>query len=259
MRSLVPADPDVTDLTTLAGLARAYAYPPGTGPGRPWLRANMVASADGAARLDGLSDGLSSPGDKRIFGVLRALADVVVVGAETVRAEGYRPARARAEFAAERAARGQDPAPVIAVVSARLDLDFSLPLFTEPVTPTLVLTVADAPPEALAAARAHAEVIVSGHGRVDLRRALAALAERGLHRQLTEGGPALLGQLTADGLVDELCLTTAPLLAAGEAPRIAQGGAAGEAVRAERLDLIGLIEENGFLFARYARSVVARE
>ena len=85
----------------------------------------MVGSLDGAARHEGKSAALSSAADMRIFGVLRALADVVVVGAETVRQEGYRPAKAREVFAERRAADGQPPAPAIAVVSRRLDLDFT--------------------------------------------------------------------------------------------------------------------------------------
>ncbi len=261
MRRLLPSTPDVTDLTTLEGLAEAYAYPQGTDPGpgpdgadrpgRPWLRGNMVASVDGASRLDGLSEGLSSTADKRIFGVLRALADVVLVGAQTARSEGYRPARARAGFVAERAARGQGPAPVIAVVSGRLELDLSLPLFTEPLVPTVIVTCAGAPAAALRAAEAAAEVVIAGEERVDPAAAVAALAARGWTRQLTEGGPSLLGQFVAAGVLDELCLSLAPLLAAGDSPRIAHTPQA----LAERLDLVALLEEKGFLFARYTRSV----
>ncbi|QMU72071.1 pyrimidine reductase family protein [Streptacidiphilus sp. P02-A3a] len=261
MRRLLPSTPDVTDLTTLEGLAAAYAYPPSTAahrgpdgvdrPGRPWLRGNMVSSVDGASRLDGLSDGLSSEADKRIFGVLRALADVVLVGAQTARSEGYRPARARAGFAAERAARGQGPAPVIAVISARLDLDLSLPLFAAPLVPTVIVTCAAAPAAALRAAEGAAEVLVAGEQRVDPAAAVAALAARGWTRQLTEGGPSLLGQFVTAGALDELCLSLAPLLVAGDSPRIAHTPQA----LAERLDLVALLEEKGFLFARYTRSV----
>lgn len=152
-----------------AELAEAYAYPAADDPvraGRPgWLRANMVSSLDGAAHHEGRSQPLSGEADMRIFGVLRALADAVVVGAETVRKEGYRPARAREVFAARRAAAGQGPAPAIAVVTAGLDLDFTLPLFTEPVVPTLVLTGAGAPADRVAAARAAgAEVLFAGEG-----------------------------------------------------------------------------------------------
>lgn len=222
---------DVTDATDrewgLLELAEAYAYPEPRSAGvrEPWLRANMVSTLDGAAQHDGKSQGISSAADMRIFGVLRALADVVVVGAETVRQEGYRPARARAEFAGSREAAGQGPAPVIAVVTASLDLDFSLPLFTSPLVPTLVLTGAAAAPDRVAAAeKAGAEVVIAGDGMgVDPVRAVRALAERDMTRLLTEGGPRLLGQMVAAGVLDELCLTLSPTLTAGDAQRIAGG------------------------------------
>ncbi|WP_199837233.1 dihydrofolate reductase family protein, partial [Streptomyces caniscabiei] len=78
---------------SLDELAAAYAYPePAPGGREPWLRANMVSTLDGAAQHGGRSQPISSDADMRIFGTLRGLADVVIVGAETVRQEGYRPA-----------------------------------------------------------------------------------------------------------------------------------------------------------------------
>ncbi|MEU3183698.1 pyrimidine reductase family protein [Streptomyces sp. NPDC006923] len=255
MRRLFP----VTDQTVSAAdrewtpgeLAEAYGYPADMGGG-PWLRANMVSTLDGAAQHDGRSAPLSSAADMRIFGALRGLADAVVVGAETVRSEGYRPARARDAFAERRAAAGQGPAPVIAVVSASLALDFSLPLFTAPLVQTLVLTGAAAPPERIRAAeKAGARVVIAGDGPgVDPARAVGALAERGLVRLLTEGGPRLLGQFVTAGVLDELCLTVSPALTSGYAQRIA--GGPGLAVP-ERFALASLLEEDGFLFGRYCR------
>ncbi|MFD4998503.1 pyrimidine reductase family protein [Streptomyces buecherae] len=275
MRRLFPPTPDPTDIEarswSLDELADAYAYPgeagdagPPAGAGaagtpsatspRPtaWLRANMVASLDGAAYHDGRSQPLSSDADMRIFGVLRGLADAIVVGAQTVRQEGYRPAKAREAFAARRAAAGQTPAPAIAVVSASLDLDFSLPLFTAPRTPTLVLTGAGAPAERVAAAEAAGAVVVrAGQGaRVDPGLVKGALAERGLTRLLTEGGPTLLGQFVAAGALDELCLSVAPLLASGEAARVVNGPAL---TVPERFSIASVMEEDGFLFTRYRR------
>ncbi|MER6107930.1 pyrimidine reductase family protein [Streptomyces hirsutus] len=243
---------------SLAELAAAYAYPEagaGSGPdgGRePWLRANMVSTLDGAAQHEGRSQPISCPADMRIFGTLRALADVVLVGAETVRQEGYRPARARAEFAAAREAAGQGPAAAIAVVSASLDLDFSLPLFASPLVPTLILTGSAAPPDRVAAAEAAGvRVVTAGEGAgVDPGRVVRALAERGYTRLLTEGGPRLLGQLVAAGVLDELCLTVAPMLTAGDAQRIAGGPAV---TLPRRFALKSMLEEDGFLFTRYAR------
>ncbi|MGC5563534.1 pyrimidine reductase family protein [Streptomyces sp. FR-108] len=234
-------------------LAEAYAYPvDAAGPG-PWLRANMVSTLDGAAQHEGRSQPISCAADMRIFGTLRGLADVVVVGAETVRQEGYRPARARDDFAARRAAAGQGPAPAIAVVSASLDLDFSLPLFTSPLLPTLLLTGAAAAPDRIAAAeKAGTRVVIAGDGTgVEPARAVRALADLGLYRLLTEGGPQLLGQLVAAGVLDELCLTVSPMLTAGDAQRIAGGPSV---TVPSRFELTSLLEEAGFLFSRYRRA-----
>ncbi|BFV56841.1 pyrimidine reductase family protein [Kitasatospora sp. CMC57] len=238
------------DLHSLEALAEVYAYPDQVNRGRPWLRANMVSGLDGAARLDGVSEGLSSEADKRIFGVLRALSDVVLVGAETVRVEGYRPARVRAEFAAARTAAGQSPAPAIAVVSRSLGLALTKPLFTEPQVRTVVITTEDSPAEARREVAKVADLIVAGERSVDLPTALAALTERGWTRQLTEGGPRLLGQLTVAGLLDELCLSLAPLLTGGDAPRILHNA---EMSDTQSMRLVSLIEQKGFLFTRYLR------
>lgn len=241
---------------SLAELAGAYAYPeqaPGSGPPRPWLRANMVSTLDGAGQHEGHSQPISGAADMRVFGTLRALADAIVVGAETVRQEGYRPARARAEFAEARQAAGQGPAPAIAIVTAGLDLDFSLPLFTAPLVPTLILTGTGAPSDRVAAAeKAGARVVVAGEGAaVDPARAVRALADLGLTRLLTEGGPRLLGQLVAAEVLDELCLTLSPMLTAGDAQRVAWGPSVADPLRFE---LVSLLEEDGFLFSRYRRS-----
>lgn len=257
MQRLFPAPGQGADsqaapaLDTLTGLADAYAYPPREAG--PYLRANMVSGLDGAARAEGRSAPLSSPADMRIFGTLRALADVVVVGAETVRQEGYRPAKAREAFAARRAADGQPPAAVIAVVSRSLDLDVAAPLFTEPVVPTLVLTGAAAKEADVAAVRAAgARVVVAGDGDgVDPERAVRELAGLGLTRMLHEGGPRVLAQFAAAGVVDELCLTLSPLVTAGDAPRIMNGPPVAPATRFRPASIL---EEDGFLFTRYVRA-----
>ncbi|WP_210580830.1 pyrimidine reductase family protein [Streptomyces sp. GESEQ-4] len=257
MRRLFPVTyetaPDAREWS-LDELADAYAYPePGPGGREPWLRANMVGTLDGAAQHGGRSQPISSATDMRIFGTLRALADVVVVGAETVRLEGYRPARAREEFARRRTEAGQAPAPAIAVVTASMDLDFSLPLFTSPTVPTLILTGAAAAPDRIATAeKAGARVVIAGDGiGVDPARAVRALGDLGHTRLLTEGGPRLLGQLVAAEVLDELCLTVSPMLTAGDAQRIA-GGPTVAVPR--RFALVSLLEEEGFLFSRYRRA-----
>ncbi|MFJ4832542.1 pyrimidine reductase family protein [Streptomyces sp. NPDC088747] len=244
-------DAGVTDREwELAELAEAYAYPDVR---EPWLRANMVSTLDGAAQHDGRSRPISSDTDMRIFGVLRALADVVLVGAETVRQEGYRPARAREAFAERRDAAGQGPAPAIAIVTASLELDFSLPLFVSPLVPTLVLTGAGAPPDRVAAAeKAGVRVLIAGEGTgVDPARAVRALGDLGMTRLLTEGGPRLLGQLVAAEVLDELCLALSPMLSVGDAQRIAGGPTI---TVPKRFELTSLLEEDGFLYGRYHRS-----
>ncbi|MFF7652698.1 pyrimidine reductase family protein [Streptomyces sp. NPDC007983] len=254
-RPSAAADPVRDREWGLDELADAYAYPerPQSASGA-YLRANMVSSLDGAAHHDGRSKPLSSDTDMRIFGMLRGLADAVVVGAGTVRKEGYRPARAREAFAERRAALGQPPAPAIAVVSASLELDFSLPLFTEPLVPTVVITGAQAAEDRVAAAKAAgAQVVRAGagpSGRVDVAAVPTALAELGYTRLLTEGGPRLLAQFATAGVLDELCLAVAPLMVAGDAARIANGPLAAEP---ERFALASVLEDAGFLFTRYCR------
>jgi riboflavin biosynthesis pyrimidine reductase len=238
LRQLLPAgqgDPD---------LAALYAYPDG-----PWLRANMVSSVDGAASLKGASAGLSSDTDRRLFALLRTLSDVIVVGAATVRTERYKPARFNEAWSGLRA--GRTPTPPIAVITRSLDLDPDSPLITAAPADarTIVITTAQAPADIKAALEPNADVIVAGDEGVDFTAAVAALAERGHRRLLAEGGPHLLGELLAAGLLDELCLTTGPLLAGPGPGRIVAGADAASLP----LDLAHVLAEDGFLFCRYTR------
>jgi riboflavin biosynthesis pyrimidine reductase len=221
---------------------------------RPWLRANMVASADGAANLDGRTGGLSGPADRMVFTVLRSLADVVLVGAGTVRTERYRPVPPE-EIWAQLRPPGAAPVPAIAIVSASLDLDPQSRLLSRASqhAPTIVLTCAAAPADRKAALAEGARIIEAGDQRVDLAMAIAALADSGYRQILTEGGPALLGQLVAADLLDELCLTTSPLLAGGQAGRILTApGAPGGGVT--RLHLALVLAHAGYLLSRYLRA-----
>ncbi|WP_214415445.1 pyrimidine reductase family protein [Sphaerisporangium fuscum] len=237
MRRILPSPGDEVDL------AEAYAY-----PSREWLRLNMVASVDGGAWLKGLSEGLSGKADRRVFGVLRGLADVVLVGAATVRTEGYGPVRPRASWAEPR--QGRPPVPPVAVVTRRLDLDLASPLFTEaePGARTIVITTGSAPGDRRDEVAKHADVIVAGDDRVDLATAVRVLRERGLGRILCEGGPRVNAQLAAAGLIDELCLTVSPLLIGGDAARVLNGPAS-----LTNLAVSHILEEDGFLFCRYTR------
>jgi riboflavin biosynthesis pyrimidine reductase len=226
-------------------------YGNGAAQPRGLLRANMVASADGAGDVNGRSAGLSGPADKMIFNVLRSLADLILVGAGTVRTERYRPVHADQIWSELRPPGAT--VPPIAIVTGQLDLDPDSQLLTSPPAgaQTIVITTAAAPADKRAAIARHARIIEAGEDRLDVTAAIGALRELGYSSILTEGGPTLLGHLVAAGLVDELCLTTSPLLAVGSAGRIIGGVALADAT--VKLSLRHVLTDDGFLFCRYAR------
>ena len=186
---------------------------------RPWVLSNFVAGIDGAITVDGRVNGLSSPEDQVVFRLLRSLADVVLVGAGTFRAERYPPLRLPAELRAERQARDQAATPALAVVSRSLQLDWERPAFTAAERRPLVITTASADLRTRERAAEVADVVVAGDEHVDVTLALQELRERGHHTVLCEGGAALLAELLHAGLLDELCLTLAPLVG-GDPSRI---------------------------------------
>lgn len=243
MRRLLP-DP-AGDLDDDA-LAAAYALAPGT---TRHLRMNFVASVDGAATVAGKSRGLATPGDTRIFDLLRELCDVILVGAGTVRVEHYRQPPYPADRRARRRARGLAEVPPYAVVSHTLRLDPASALFTAADPRTIVITHAAAPPDRQAELAEVADLIVAGTDRVDLANALDQLAERGLGRVLSEGGPQLFGALLVAGRVDEVCLTVSPLLAGPGPVRIIAGEPLAATLEPMRLGHV--LEEDGALFLRY--------
>ena len=189
----------------------------------PWVRVNFVSSADGAATHQGLSGGLSDDADKRVFAILRRLCDVVVVGAGTVRAEGYSAMRVDEVSERVRRAAGMTPHPVFAIVSAGLDLDPASPIFTEAPLRPIILTTERSREDTRAALGEVADVLVCGRDRVEADVLVRVLSERGLGRIHCEGGPHLFGDLIAAGVFDELCLTVSPRLEAGVASRISAG------------------------------------
>lgn len=225
-------------------LAAAYAYPDQP---VPWLRANMVASVDGAAWHDGKAGGLGNAADRRLLSLLRGLADVIIVGANTVRVEGYGPVRPRDSWREIR--EGRPPAPPLAIVSRNLDLNVDAPVFTE--GDAIVITCRSSPDDRRHALGRHAEVIIAGDQSVQIEAALDALADRGHLRQLTEGGPTLLAEFVAADRLDELCLTLSPMLTAGDAARIEQGPLLDEPVP---LKLGHVLTDHDFLFLRYERA-----
>jgi riboflavin biosynthesis pyrimidine reductase len=199
--------------------------------GRLPVRLNMIASVDGATTMAGVAGGLGSPADRALFALLRQLADVVLVAAGTVRAEGYRPSSVP-----------------IAVVSRSCRFDWEAPFFTAQKARPIVVTVADAPVERVVRAAELAEVVVAGDHDVDLDVALTALQSMGHRTVLSEGGPTMNAQLVAAGLLDELCLTVSPRMIGGDAKRILAGPVL---TPATELRLHTICEEDGFLFLRY--------
>lgn len=230
MQRLLPEPAELTDDDLLA----AYAVPAGV-----HLRANFVASADGAVTLGGVSGGLSSPADKRVFELLRDLADVVLVGAGTVRAEDYGYPPHEPERRERRRRLGLAELPTFAVVSGSANLDPGAKFFREAEVRPIVLTRRPAP-----ALEGVADVVPAE----DLREGVAALADRELGRILCEGGPGLLGGLTGEGLLDELCLTVAPVLAGAGPGRII----AGPPHPPRGMSLRHVLAEDGMLFLSYA-------
>jgi riboflavin biosynthesis pyrimidine reductase len=194
--------------------------------GRPWLALCMVASIDGSTALDGESRGLSSDTDRAVLLALRQLADIILVGAGTVRAEGYGVPK--------------KPGQRIGVVTKSGNVDETLPLFTSGAG-FLVL------PEDAARATP-IECVRAGVGTLDLGLAVRRLpGEPGFVQ--VEGGPTLNGALTDADLLDEVNITTSPQVVGGAGSRVASGGAP----TAHRFDLAQLCIDDGFVFSRYVR------
>ncbi|MCR2810688.1 MULTISPECIES: pyrimidine reductase family protein [unclassified Microbacterium] len=215
----------------------------------PRIRMNFIASVDGAATVHGGSAELGGVTDRALMQILRAMADVIVVGAGTVRAEGYGGTGVGGADAAWRTSQGLPAQPPLALVSRGLEIAPQHPFFAEAVARPLVVTCADADAARRRALEEVADVLVCGETSVDLPAMRDALAERGLRQVLCEGGPHLFGALYEDRLVDEVCLTLAPRLVGGDAGRILRG--ADEA--AARLRLLSVLADaEGFVLLRYA-------
>jgi riboflavin biosynthesis pyrimidine reductase len=238
MRALLPVPATDVDL---------HAY-----YGADWLegggiRANMIASADGAASAGGLSRGLQTPGDNAVFAALRDLADVVVAGVGTARAEQYRVVRLSAARRADRADLGLSPDLPTAVISRSLRLDVHPGLFDD--GGPIIVTSAASDADARAELATRATVLVCGDDDVDFNEMRRQLAARGLTRVLCEGGPTILGALLASAAVDELCLSITPFVTGPGAGRVVAGAPWAGAPVAMRLT--GLLEEDAALFLRY--------
>jgi riboflavin biosynthesis pyrimidine reductase len=212
----------------------------------PTLRVNFIASADGAATVDGLSGGLHGPGDKEIFDVLRTVCDALIVASGTVQAENYDALRLTPEARAWRSAHGLPEFPLMVIVSGSLDLDLDQLVFADAPIRPIVVTHRGAPIERVEKV---ADVIAVGDDEVDLAAAVAALHERGATQLLCEGGPHLFGAMIAAGQVTELCLTVSPLLVGGGPGRIVTG----TPTTPEKMTLLHALSVEDMLFLRYGR------
>ena len=235
------ADPPSDVAAVHEHVARARPAP----EGRPWVIANMVTSLDGAATRSGRSGGLGGDGDRLVFRAVRALPDVILVGAGTVRAERYRPPATP---------EGRDVAPRLAIVSGSLDLDVDLPCLrdADPAARPMIFTGADAPVDRRAALDPLADIVDVGPGRVSATGALSVLRDVGAHVVLCEGGPSLLGQLAEADLLDEWYVTVAPIVVAGHESRIARSEV--EVDRHLRLDSV--LSDGADLLLAYVRAQV---
>lgn len=230
MRVLMGLDPSTSsgraklDRRREPDLAEVYAA-----PRTPWLRVNMVTTPDGAATgASGMSGSINNPADKQVFDTVRALADVIVVGAGTARIEGYRPT----------------DTPIV-VVSRRADVPERL----RGAAAGRVLMATTTGAEHLAEATdllGADHVLTLGADTVDLARLKQDLAARDWMHQLSEGGPTLLRALLDQGVADELCATIVPRLVAGDGPRITRG----QPVDVP-LTLHTLLEHDGTLLGRW--------
>lgn len=217
---------------------------------RPWVLLNMITSIDGAIAVDGLSGGLGNEADFAVFSTLRSLADVILVGAGTAAAEGYKVPQPSPEVLARRNAAGQAAKPVIALVSRSLRIDLDAPLFADPDYRPIVVTAASSPSGRRAEIAAVADVVIAGGDEVDFGAAVRSLGDRVGPVILAEGGPTLNGQLVAADVLDELCITISPMVVGGSGGRMVAHGP-DHSPRHFAVDRI--LEGGGLIFTRLLR------
>jgi riboflavin-specific deaminase-like protein len=186
---------------------------------RPFLYLNMVASADGRAAFEGRTEGLGSAADTLLLTELRALADAVLLGTGTVRAEGYGRLVRNPDRVARREAVGLPATPTAVLISRSFDIPWRAGLFKAADQPVIVYTSADAVPP-----QVDAPLEVVRLEDPTPQAAMADLRSRGVRSLLCEGGPTLNSALLEAGVVDELFLTLSPMLTGEpDALRIVEG------------------------------------
>ena len=235
-----PGGPEVDPLDVQMG------YPRGRSD-RPWVMANFVTTVDGATVVGGGSSAINDHDDKAMFAAVRAVPDFIVVGAQTVRAENYGPVDLDERRRSARLEAGLEETPHLVIVTRSLSIDPGARVFGDPERRVMILTVPDAPDDRFAALSEVADVVrLKGTAPADLLHYM-----RMARVVLCEGGPTLVGQFVAVGLIDELAWTVAPMLVAGESPRLAHGPAAEPPLKM-RLDRI--LYGDRSLFLRYLRA-----
>ena len=223
---------------------------------RPFVFVNMVSTIDGRAQVSGRTRDLGEEADLEMLLELRAIADAVLIGTGTLRAEGYARLVGSAERRARREAAGLAGDPAAVLLSRSLELPWDAGLFADPDQPVLIYTGADAPAEGAGGVRAGgvpdttAPVEVVRLERAEPAAMLADLRARGIAALLTEGGPTLNSALLGAGLVDELFLTIAPQITGeADAIRIVEGDGLAAPVRCRP---VWVLRARGELFLRYA-------
>lgn len=249
-----------------AELRAAYAPPVLGSPERPggadqatWLRMNFISSIDGAVTLGGKSGGLNDPWDLQVFLMLRAQADLVLVGAGTLRDEGYDGIRVSGELADWREQQGQTRHPRLGILTRSANLDPASPLFARPMRggepdPDWQRPLLLCPESADVTSLTDLVEVVRCSGadpaELDPRMVMAEAAQRGYHHILSEGGPHVFGSLLEADVVDEICLTISPLAVAGRAGRIAVT----ETEVPREFELTHALPGGKMLFLRYTRA-----
>lgn len=215
------------------------------------LAVGMVATIDGAIALDGRSGGIGGAADRMAFRRLRDAADVIVVGAGTVRVEGYRPPRLDEQRTERRRNAGREDRPGLVIVSRDLSLTPDLAVFADEESRPVIATTRHARSDRRRELADVAELLDVGDDDVDLERLRRTLEERGANAIVAEGGARLNGALVAADLVDEWFVTIGNLAVGGSAPRIAVGEGVG---LPRAVTLVSVFEHDGELLLRYRRT-----
>lgn len=236
---------------TLNEVAAAYGARPLTVPatGR-WLRATMVATVDGAAiDASGVSEGINTGADQTVFETMRTQCDAVLVGAGTVRIEGYTRLRVPEQFKPIRQASGRTVPPVLVVATRTGDVPEEATRLRPDAGGLLVVAGPAADSATLDRLRdriGHEQVVTVPEGADTAAAAVYAAVDRGLTAIQCEGGPSLLSSIRSAGLLDEVCLTISPLLVGGSGLRIVDGPDGRSQLRP-----VALLEEDGSLMGRW--------